>query len=72
MERTLQRKSQPTEAEEELFLSSSSLLGEDRRTVLMSERRENGDAEGEKRELLKEKVRGGGRLTEREAGGCRV
>lgn len=46
MENRLERKHQWAQAEAELFLSSSSLQGEDRGTVLMRER-EKGDANGE-------------------------
>lgn len=68
MERRLERKNQQAQAQEELFLSSSTLLGEDRGTVLMSERGEKGDANGERRELLKRKEGAGReRLTEERA-----
>lgn len=59
MEHRLQRQSQRAQAEHELFLSSSSSpLGKDRGTVLMSER-EKGDANRLRRELLKKKRRYG-------------
>ncbi len=68
MERRLERKNQQAQAQEELFLSSFTLLGEDRGTVLMSERGEKGDTNRERRELLKRKEGAGReRLTEGEA-----